>query len=73
VKVKYDGLGDTLSILLSEAQIVDAEEHRNVIVNYDKNGRLVEIEILNASRFLGDFVSTLVRAKVGEKQLEVPA
>ncbi|MBS7657160.1 DUF2283 domain-containing protein [Candidatus Bathyarchaeota archaeon] len=73
MKVKYDGLGDTLSILFSEAQIVDAEEHGNVVVNYDKNGKLVEIEILNASRFLGDFVSTFVKAKTGEKQLEVPA
>lgn len=44
-----------------------------VIINYSQDGKPVEIEIMNASRFLGEFLPTLVKAKAGEKQLEVPA
>ena len=73
MKITYDGIGDTLSILLSQAQISHAEEHGVVIINYDENGKPVEIEITNASKFLGEFLSTLVKAKAGEKQLEVIA
>lgn len=71
MKINYDGVGDTLSILLNEEQIASAEEHGPVIMNYDKRGKPVEIEIMNASRFLGEFLSTLIKAKAGEKQLEV--
>lgn len=73
MKITYDGVGDTLSILLSEVQIASAEEYGAVILNYDQNGKPVEIEIMNASKFLGEFLSTLVKAKPGEKQLELPA
>jgi len=73
VKITYDGLGDTLSILLNKGQIAHAEEHGAIIINYDENGKPVEIEIMNASKFLGEFLSTLVKAKTGEKQLEVIA
>ncbi|MEA2089714.1 MAG: hypothetical protein U9O89_03025 [Thermoproteota archaeon] len=41
-----------------------------VIINYNKGEKPVEIEIMNASKFLGEFLSTLVKAKTGEKQLE---
>jgi len=30
-----------------------------------------EIEILNASKFMGDLLATIIKAKAGEKQLEV--
>jgi len=71
VRITYDGIGDTLSILLNEEQIASAEEHGPVILNYDGKGKPVEIEIINASKFLGEFLSTLLKAKAGEKQLEV--
>lgn len=73
MKVTYDGVGDTLSILLSKKQVASAEEHGVVIVNYDRDGKPVEIEILNASKFMGDLLSTIIKAKTGEKQLEVIA
>jgi hypothetical protein len=38
-KVPYDGVGDTLSIVLSKKQIAYAEEHGAVIVNYDDKGK----------------------------------
>ena len=63
MKVTYDGVGDTLSILLSKKQIAYAEEHGAVIVNYDRNDKPAEIEILNASKFMGDLLSTMIKAK----------
>ena len=72
-KINYDGVGDILSIILSRKQIAYAEEHGAVIVNYDDKGKPAEIEILNASKFMGDLLSTIIKAKAGEKQLEVTA
>jgi uncharacterized protein YuzE len=71
MKIAYDGVGDTLSIIIQEEQIVNGEEHGPVIVNYNEKGKPVEIEILNASKFLGEFLSIIIRAKAGEKQLEI--
>jgi uncharacterized protein YuzE len=73
IKITYDGVGDTLSILLSRKQIAYAEEHGAVIVNYDNKGKPAEIEILNASKFMGELFSTIIKAKTGEKQIEITA
>jgi len=67
VKPTYDGVGDTLSILLSGMQIACAEEHGAIIVNYGRDGKPVEIEILNASKFMGELLSAMIKAKSGEK------
>jgi uncharacterized protein YuzE len=72
-KVTYDGVSDTLSILFSKKQIAYAEDHGAVIVNFDEKGKPAEIEILNASKFMGELLSTIIRAKSGETQLEVTA
>ncbi|NAT10274.1 hypothetical protein C4E22_01765 [ANME-1 cluster archaeon AG-394-G06] len=48
-----DREGDTLDMLLEDKQIHYAEEHGQIIVNYDERGKIVEIEILNASKLLG--------------------
>ncbi len=72
-KVTYDGVGDTLSIVLSKKQIAYAEEHGAVIVNFDDKGKPAEIEILNASKFMGNLLSTIIKAKAGEKQIEINA
>ncbi len=71
MKVRYDGKGDTLDILLSSAQIYKAEEYGMVIINYDKNGKPVEVEILNASKFLGGLVQGIAEAKPATKVVEV--
>lgn len=57
--------------MLSRKQIAYTEEHGAVIVNYDDKRKPAEIEILNASKFIGDLVSTVIKAKTGEKHLEV--
>jgi len=73
MKITYDGVGDTLSILLNEDQIAYGEEHGPVIINYNEKGKPVEIEIMKASKFIGEMLSTIIKAKTGEKQLEVTA
>jgi len=51
-----------LDLLLADEQIHRAEEHEQIIVNYDKKGKIVEIEILNASKLLGQFLSEILKA-----------
>ena len=62
MKIRYDREGDILSMLLEDRQIHHAEEHGQIIVNYDENGKMVEIEILNASRLLGEFLVEILKA-----------
>ena len=73
MKMNYDGDGDTLSILMRKGRIMRAEEHGLIIANFDRNGKLVELEILSASKVFGDFLSTLMRAKPGSKMIDVRA
>jgi uncharacterized protein YuzE len=73
LKISYDGLGDTLSILVGRGRITRAEEQGPIIANFDRKNRLVEIEILSASNVLGNFVSALMKAKPGSKLVKVTA
>ncbi len=72
MRISYDGEGDTLSIVLRRGQILHAEEYGPIILNYNGKKNIVEIEIQKASRVLGDFLEALLRAKPGEKLVEVP-
>lgn len=50
MKVIYDKETDTLSIILREGKVADSDEPRpGLILDYDKAGRLVSIELLDAS------------------------
>jgi uncharacterized protein YuzE len=50
MKVIYDKETDTLSIIFSEAKVADSDEVREgLILDYDKAGRLVSLELLDAS------------------------
>ena len=62
MKVRYDREGDTLDMLLEDGQIHHAEEHGQIIVNYDEKGKIVEVEILNASKLLGRFLTEILKA-----------
>jgi len=62
MKIRYDREGDTLSMLLGDRQIHHAEEYGQMIVNYNENGKIVEIEILNASKLLGEFLIEILKA-----------
>ena len=51
MKVKYDKDVDVLHIVFSENKISEsAEENPGIILDYDKSGSIVGIEILNASK-----------------------
>ena len=55
MKVKYDPEVDVLSNLLSEAPVEESDESKpGVILDYDKAGNVVALEILNASKRMGD-------------------
>jgi uncharacterized protein YuzE len=49
---------DVLSILLSEAAVEESDESKpGVVLDYDKGGNVVGIEILEASKRMGDPMS----------------
>jgi uncharacterized protein YuzE len=51
VKVTYDPEVDVVRILLSDAPIEKSDEDKpGVILDYDKHGNIVGLEILEASR-----------------------
>jgi len=51
VKVTYDPEVDVLRILLSDAPIAESDEDKpGVILDYDNDGNVVGLEILEASK-----------------------
>jgi uncharacterized protein YuzE len=62
MKIRYDREGDVLDILVRDAQIHHAEDYGQVIINYDEESRVVEIEILEASRVLKDILEEIIKA-----------
>jgi uncharacterized protein YuzE len=56
MKVSYDARTDTLSLILREgAAIAESEEDKpGVILDYDRDGNLVSLEILDASKRVTD-------------------
>ena len=51
MKVTYDAEVDVLRILLSDAPIEESDEDKpGVILDYDKDGNVVGLEILEASK-----------------------
>ena len=56
MKATYDAASDSLSIILrSGARVAESDEGRpGVILDYDDEGNLVSLEILDASRRVTD-------------------
>ncbi len=51
MKVTYDPEVDVLRIVLSTARVEESDEEKSgVILDYDRNGNIVGLEILNASQ-----------------------
>ena len=51
MKVIYDRETDTLTIIFTESPVTESDEDKpGVILDYDDNGNLVSLEILDASR-----------------------
>lgn len=56
MRVRYDRKTDTLSLVLRDnVTVVESDEDKpGVILDYDKDGNLVSLEILDASRRVTD-------------------
>lgn len=55
MKISYDPETDTLRILLSQSPIEESDEDKpGVILDYDKKGNLVGLEVLDASTRVGN-------------------
>ena len=51
MKVTYDPEVDALTIILSDVAVEESDEAKpGVILDYDANGNIVGLEILNASK-----------------------
>jgi len=51
MKIIYDPETDTLSIILKAGKVEESEENSpGTILDYDVNGELISLEILNASK-----------------------
>ncbi|HSO42955.1 MAG TPA: DUF2283 domain-containing protein [Rhodospirillales bacterium] len=58
MNVTYDPHTDTLSIVLAPREVAESDEDKpGVILDYDAEGRLVGIEILDASKAMADPMS----------------
>ncbi|MEK6872702.1 MAG: DUF2283 domain-containing protein [Nanoarchaeota archaeon] len=55
MKIKYDQEADVIYLRFGEGKIVESDEIKDgLIVDYDKNGNPVAIEILNAKEILAN-------------------
>jgi uncharacterized protein YuzE len=58
MKVRYDPEVDVLSIALSDARVEESDEDKpGVILDYDTHGNVVGLEILDASKRMGNPMS----------------
>jgi uncharacterized protein YuzE len=55
MKTLYDPEADALYVRFSEARVVESEEvSEGVVLDYDSHGRIVAIELLDASKHLAE-------------------
>lgn len=66
-KVKYDKKVNILSFRISSKKSVDSEMQGNIVVDYDKEGNIVNLDIMNVN--IGEFSKVKEFARSGELQL----
>jgi len=65
MNVTYDPKTDTLTVILKPGPVAESDEAKpGVILDYDKAGDLVSLEILDASKRMPDFDTIQFRVAV---------
>jgi uncharacterized protein YuzE len=63
MKVHYDGKIDTLTVILREGPVAESDEDKpGIILDYDSEGNLVSLEVLDASSRVEEPRSVTLRA-----------
>lgn len=63
MKFKYDKETDILTIILSEDKPDFGEQSDDIITHYNKDGKPIEIEILNASKNALNIIKPILATK----------
>ena len=63
IRYDYDRESDILLITLSRGKPDFAEQSRNIITHYNKSGKPIEIEILDASRAAVEILKAILPGK----------
>ncbi len=63
MKYSYKPEIDVLIIRMGNEKLDHGEQNGNVIAHYSKSGKLVEIEILDATRETASLITSIMKAK----------
>ena len=70
MKVIFDPETDTLTLILKEDKVAESDEVREgIIIDYNRDGKIVSIEILDASEQVSEPQGILYELKGKEKAL----
>ncbi|MEW6349182.1 MAG: DUF2283 domain-containing protein [Thermodesulfobacteriota bacterium] len=65
MNVTYDPKTDTLTVVLKPGPVAESDEEKpGVILDYDEQGRLVGLEILDASKSIPNLTSMEFRVAI---------
>ncbi len=63
MKVHYDAKTDTLTVVLRDGPVAESDEDKpGVILDYDSEGNLMSLEVLDASQRVEDPETVTLRA-----------
>ena len=64
MKVRYDARTDTLTVILRNAKVAESDESKpGIILDYDKAGNLISLEVLDASKRVEEPASVTLAAQ----------
>jgi len=64
MKVHYDSRTDTLTVILRNAKVAESDESKpGIILDYDKAGNLIALEVLDASKRVEEPASVTMAAQ----------
>lgn len=70
MKVIFDAVTDTLSLIFREEKIAESDEVREgIIIDYSKDGKIVSMEILDASDQISEPQGILYELKGKDKAI----